>query len=130
MSNTLEELIQVMRGSRTWDELSRDCGGSPTGARLQSIAKNGIQAFPGPDTITAIAQGLSLHPKHVVVAAAESLGLWDSGRSAGSRDIVLPRYAETLTEEQMRAIHGVIREFAKVNARVKHGADGAGDASE
>lgn len=71
----LAGLIAGAKGDRSYDQISRACGGKPTPERLHQLATSPIKNFPGPDTIAALARGLDRSVTDVVAAASRSLGL-------------------------------------------------------
>lgn len=71
----LAGLIATAKGDRSYDQISRACGGKPTPERLHQLATQPIKNFPGPDTIAALARGLDRSVTDVVAAASRSLGL-------------------------------------------------------
>ena len=70
----IERLILDRKGDRTYDRLSRDCGGVPSDKRLHQMATRPIRNFPDPDTIQGLARGLNVSALSVLVAIANSLG--------------------------------------------------------
>ena len=109
----LSELIDLHRGGRSYAELARDCGGSPTDKRLQQLVRQPIKNFPDPGTVAALARGLKVNQAVVVLAAAESLGL--DVRTSSPRVVdLLPAGASKLTEQQAAAIAHLIRTFVDV----------------
>ena len=99
----LSELIDTHRGGRSYAELERDCGGSPSKGRLQQMVRQPIKNFPDPPTVRALAGGLKVGEAAVVLAAAESLGL--DVRSSRPRVVeLLPGDADLLTERQAAAV--------------------------
>lgn len=106
----LSALIDVHRGGRSYAELARDCGGSPTDKRLQQLVRDPIKNFPDPATIAALARGLRVTQAVVVLAAAESLGL-DVRTSTPRLVELLPAITSALTEEQAAAIAHLVRTF-------------------
>lgn len=104
----LAELIDTHRGGRSYPELSRACGGSPSDKRLQQLVRGEIKNFPDPPTVRALAKGLRVSQEAVLLAAAESLGL--DVRSSLPRLVeLLPADARDLTEEQAAAIAHLVR---------------------
>lgn len=114
----LSELINIHRGARTYAELARDCGGSPTDKRLQQLVRQQIKNFPDPPTVRALARGLRVPESAVVLAAAESLGL-DAGRSMPRIIELLPSGAEDLSEEQAAAVAHLVRTILDDPRRVR-----------
>lgn len=99
----LSELIDTHRGGRSYAELERDCGGSPSKGRLQQMVRQPIKNFPDPPTVRALARGLKVSQAAVVLAAAESLGL--DVRTSRPRVVeLMPADADHLSERQAAAI--------------------------
>lgn len=104
----LAELIDTHRGGRSYPELSRACGGSPSDKRLQQLVRGDIKNFPDPPTVRALAKGLRVSQEAVLLAAAESLGL--DVRSSLPRLVeLLPADARRLSEQQAAAIAHLVR---------------------
>src|SRR5690349_16777204 len=108
----LSALIDVHRGGRSYPELARDCGGSPTDKRLQQLVREPIKNFPDPSTIAALARGLRVTQAVVVLAAAESLGL-DVRTSTPRLVELLPATASGLSEQQAAAIAHLVSAFTE-----------------
>lgn len=108
----LSELIDTHRGNRSYPELERACGGSPSSKRLQQLVRGGIKNFPDPSTVRALAQGLRVSQAAVVLAAAESLGL--DVRTSMPRVVeLLSADADALTEEQAAAVAHLVQTIVK-----------------
>lgn len=71
----LETLILDRKADRSYDELSRACGGNPTGKRLHQITSAGIKNFPDPETIKGLARGLNVTTVDVLLSIARSLDI-------------------------------------------------------
>jgi len=72
----LRRLVLDLKGDRTYERLSRDCGGVPTAARLQQIATTSRpRTFPDPPTVRGLSRGLGVTVTDVILAAAAGLGL-------------------------------------------------------
>lgn len=105
----LAGLIADAKGSRSYDQISRACGGKPTPERLHQLATQPIKNFPGPDTITALARGLDRSVTDVVAAASRSLGL-DVQLGSDSLALTLPT-AGTLPPQAQDALREVARQM-------------------
>lgn len=99
----LSELIETHKGRRSYPDLARDCGGKVTGKRIQQLVRDSIKNFPDPPTLAALAKGLRVPQRAVVLAAAESLGL-QVNEAAPRLVQLLPIDAARLNEEQAAAI--------------------------
>ena len=113
MTNTwtdggLESLILNHKGDRSFDDLSRACGGSPTGKRLHQIVSRPMKNFPDPETIKNIARGLNLPATEILLAAARSLGIRVAPSDETSLTLqeagLLPRAQQQLLIEISRAL--------------------------
>jgi len=71
----LETLILDRKGTRSYDELSRACGGNPTAKRLHQLVARPMKAFPDPETIKGLSRGLNSSTTDVLLAAARSLDI-------------------------------------------------------
>lgn len=71
----LQALIGLRKGDRSYEQLSKACGGLPTAKRLHQLATAEIKNFPDPDTIRGLSKGLGVTESTVVLASAASLGL-------------------------------------------------------
>jgi hypothetical protein len=99
----LSELIETHKGRRSYPELARDCGGVPSSKRLQQLVREPIKNFPDPPTVSALARGLRVPQRVVVLSAAESLGLEVSDTSPRVMQL-MPAAASSLSEEQAAAV--------------------------
>lgn len=106
---TLANLILQRKGGRSFDRLAEDCGGAPAGRRLQQMA-NGkpMRNFPDPETVTALARGLGVPAKDIIMASARSLGITVDAADPG--DLVIPD-ARALPESAQLALMGMAREL-------------------
>lgn len=105
----LANLILQRKGGRSFERLADDCGGAPAGRRLQQMA-NGqpMRNFPDPETITAMARGLGVSPKDIIMASARSLGILVD--ATGPEALVIPD-ARSLPESAQLAIMDMAREL-------------------
>jgi hypothetical protein len=110
----LSELISTHRGARSYADLARDCGGSPTDKRLQQLARDPMKNFPDPASLRGLARGLKVSQSVVVLAAAESLGL-DVRTSTPRLVELLPASAGELTEVQAAAVAHLVRMFTEID---------------
>lgn len=116
MPVTLGELITSCKGRRTYDQLSRDCGGVPTPGRIQQLATKDQNRFPDPDTITGLARGLRVNASAVVDACAASLGIVSEDASPKLARL-MPADTAALTDGQVSAVLAVIQTFVDSNNR-------------
>lgn len=80
----LETLILNRKGTRSYDDLSRACGGAPTSKRLHQLVTRPMKNFPDPDTIKGLARGLNASTTEVLLAAARSLDIPVGDYGAGA----------------------------------------------
>lgn len=99
----LSQLIETHKGRRSYPELARDCGGVPSPKRLQQLVREPIKNFPDPPTVAALARGLRVPQREVILSAAESLGL-EVHDTAPRLMQLMPVGAQDLSEEQAAAI--------------------------
>lgn len=108
----LEALILNHKGDRSFDDLSRACGGSPTGKRLHQMVSRPMKNFPDPDTIKNLARGLNVSPTEIVLATARSLGI----RVGPTDDTALVLHeAGTLPLDRQQLLISVSRAFLEGN---------------
>lgn len=118
MQGGIGELITSMLGGRTYAQLSKDCGGSPTIGRISGMVTDGIGGFPTMTTVNGLAKGLGVSPQAIVQACGTSLGLWTTGTFSDAV-LPLPTEAANLTSGQRNAVVAVVREF--INSNTSHG---------
>lgn len=104
----LQDLIAERKAGRSYEQLSRDCGGAPTAARLQQIATTPLRSFPDPDTIRSLATGLRVPQRAVLTASAESLGLDVAAGASRLEDWLPSDRLDELTPEQVDAVLALI----------------------
>lgn len=107
----LSVLIATRKGDRSYERLSRDCGGIPTANRLQQIATRKLNEFPNPDTIEGLAAGLGATVTDITLACARSLGL--NVRSGDPRALVIAD-AGTLPGEAQEVILALSRQMLRL----------------
>jgi hypothetical protein len=123
---TLAQLILNRKGSRSFDILSEDCGGTPAGRRIQQFTwdKREMKAFPDPDTIVGLAKGLAVTPEDVLLAAARSLGI--PVREANMESLTIAG-AGTLSPSAQEALQFMAKELLKNQAATQSAAPAEGD---
>jgi hypothetical protein len=109
----LAGLIADAKGDRSYDAISRACGGKPTPERLHQLATQPIKNFPGPDTIAALARGLGRTVTDVVAAASRSLGL-EVQMGSDPMSLTLPT-AGTLPSPAQEALREVARQMLSLH---------------
>lgn len=114
----LAELILANKGERSYETLSRACGGVPTAGRLQQIAGRGrsLANFPDPPSIRGLARGLGVTELAVVVAAAQTLGL-DVDRALPRLVQMLPAGVEFLDEHEVNVVLTMIQTLLAAHRR-------------
>lgn len=78
----LQTLITTRKGDRSYERLSRDCGGKPTRNAIQKIVKTEMRAFPDKETIQGLCRGLPATIEEVLNASAISMGLIDRAKES------------------------------------------------
>lgn len=116
----LAELILNHKGTRSFDDLSRACGGSPTGKRLHQMVSRPMRSFPDPDTIKNLARGLNISQMDVLLAAARSLGLRVTD---ADNSVLVLQEAGTLPPERQELLISIARALIEGNdAMERHAA--------
>jgi hypothetical protein len=120
----LAVLIADRKGTRSYDRLAEDCGGTPSSGRLHQMATRPLKNFPDPDSIRGMANGLGVTVTDIVMAAARSLDLpVYTGNDPSALSI---GGAGTLPDSAKEALTSVAREFIKLTSQ--HETDGEADA--
>ena len=112
-ATNLATLIANAKGSRSYDRVAADCGGTPTAARLQQLATKPLKNFPDPDTIRGLARGLSTSVTEVIAASAASLGL--TLHLGADPDALVIGGAASLPPAAREAVTVVAREMLKLS---------------
>lgn len=110
----LAALILNRKGDRSYERLSRDCGGRPSANRLQQIASAPLTAFPSADTIRSLSLGLGATITDVTMASARSIGL---NVRADDPDALTLVGAGELPEELQNAIVALVRQIQLLQAK-------------
>jgi hypothetical protein len=106
----LAALLLKRKGDRSFERVSRDCGGNPSANRLQQIATKPLNEFPTPETIKCLARGLPATVTEITLAAARSLGL---NVAIGDPEALTVAGAGNLDAAAQDVILGVARELIK-----------------
>ncbi|QXW04050.1 hypothetical protein [Rhodococcus globerulus] len=118
---TLAGLIADRKGTRSYDKLSKDCGGTPTSKRLHQLANVAPKNFPDPDTIRGLATGLGVTVTDIVMASARSLELpVYTGNDPNALSI---GGAGALPESAKETLTTVAREFIKLTSQPSDGVE-------
>ena len=118
---TLAGLIADRKGTRSYDKLSKDCGGTPTSKRLHQLANVAPKNFPDPDTIRGLAIGLGVTVTDIVMASARSLELpVYTGNDPNALSI---GGAGALPESAKETLTTVAREFIKLTSQLSDGVE-------
>lgn len=107
---TLAALINLRKGDRSYEALSRDCHGNPSRARLQQMATQKLREFPDPETIQGLSRGLGATVTDIILASARSLGL---SVAVGDPDALVVAGAGNLDAGAQDVILGLARELLK-----------------
>jgi hypothetical protein len=104
----LRELIRATKGDRSYDDLAREAGGSPSRQRWQQFAsEKPMKNFPDPTTIRSMARTLRVGEPRVIMAAAATLG-FATNAEQGRFAALVPPDAEQLTDKQIAAVLAVV----------------------
>lgn len=122
MNIGISELITSLKGQRSYEQLSADCGGAPTGARIQQMVKAKLNVFPSPESIRGLSRGLGIRPSVIISACSVTLGLVSESEQVGE-SLLLPDVAQMLTPTQRHLIVTMVRELAAKNAPLALGQD-------
>lgn len=115
MTTTLQDLITTRRGTRTYEQLSNDCGGHPSAGRLQQMATKPQQSFPNPETLRGLSLGLRVNPIIVLGAFAASFGI--EGEETPSLVSMLPPGVQTLDSGQVNTVLTVVQQMIHDNEK-------------
>ena len=102
----IQRLLLDRKGDRSFERLSKDCGGRPGAAALQKMSSNELKGFPDVDTVRGLSRGLNVPVRDVLLACARSVGL----DIASDADQVLPIVGgKNLTPEHQDLVLSVAR---------------------
>jgi hypothetical protein len=99
---SLQALILDKKGDRSYERVSRDCGGTPTRNALQKLATSPTKAFPDKVTLLGLQRGLPASIDELLSACAVSMGLLDDSRN--SSNLVIRGAGELPTSSQQLLI--------------------------
>lgn len=120
----LQRLIQERRGDRSYESLSRDCGGTPAKPNLQRLATDEYKSFPGAEAMIGLSKGLKVRLLDIVIASAISCGL--PLRADESDDLVIPG-AAVLPNDSQDMLRDMARQMLwwqeQVEIEKNHGAE-------
>lgn len=117
---TLAGLIADRKGTRSYDRLSDDCGGTPSSGRLHQMATKPLKNFPDPESIRGMARGLGVTVTDIVMASARSLELpVYTGNDPSALSI---GGAGALDDSAKEALAAVAREFIRLTSQREDGA--------
>ena len=116
-----QELVAAHRDGRTNPQLAQDCGDVFSDKRMQQLATGAFKEFPEPKTIIALAKGLRVSQRAVLMSLAESLKLSVASSLPPVLEM-LPASVSDLSDDQIRAIARLIYEFTE-GAKKKEGTD-------
>lgn len=116
MQSAIGDLILLLKDDRTYEQLSRECGGVPTAGRIQQMATRPQNTFPSPDSIRGLAKGLGVRPAVILDACGQDFDLWgpEEFKTSG---LALPAGIDTLAPSQHSVLVAVAREMVNNNAR-------------
>lgn len=116
MTTSLQDLINIRRGTRTYEQLANDCGGHPSAGRLQQLATKAQQSFPNPETLRGLSLGLRVNPIIILSAFAATFGL-DSNDSMPPIVSMLPPGANALDDSQVNTVLTVVQQMISDNEK-------------
>lgn len=77
IDRSLQALILDKKGDRSYERVSRDCGGVPATKALHRLATSPMKAFPDKATLLGLQRGLPASVDQLLDACAISMGLKD-----------------------------------------------------
>lgn len=111
---SLQALILDKKGDRSYERVSRDCGGTPTRNALQKLATSRTRAFPDRDTLLGLQRGLPAAMPELLSACAISMGLLDDASAPGTLVLRgagdLPTSAQKLLIDLSHEMQRLVRE--------------------
>lgn len=110
-------MVLNMKGDRSMERLSRDCGGRPSAAALQKMVSSDLKAFPDVETIRGLSRGLGAPVQEIIFACARSVGL----QVAGESDDTLPiTGGRNLPKSSQDALLTIAKDLIEAQAAVDH----------
>lgn len=110
----LAELILTHKGTRSYEQLERDCGGRPKAQGLQQMVKGSPKQFLEPESIVGLARGLNVAQVEVVLAIAESLDL-EVARSVPRIVAYLPADSDRLDAADLQLVGQITRRLMQTS---------------
>lgn len=129
MPSRFGDLIVRLKGTRTYEQLSEDCGGLPSSARIQQMATKPQTNFPAVESIKGLAKGLGVKPVVLLAACGQDFELLSENDLNSSAGLLLPEGADKLTNAQQSVVVGMVRELVKSNQREQELQQLKGDSS-
>lgn len=115
MQSSIGELILRLKGERTYEQLSKDCGGQPSQGRIQQMTTKHQTGFPSVESIRGLAKGLGVKPAVILAALGKDFELLTDGDLSTNSNLPLPEGSESLTSSQHSAVVSMVRELVKSN---------------
>lgn len=106
----IRDLIETLRGKRSWRQLEQDCGGNPSRKYLSQWITQPPEDFPSMAQIQGLSKGLNIKPAVIVQTWGIALGIWTSSDWGASQYYLLDGWTD-LTTSQQAAVAGVVREM-------------------
>ena len=110
----IRNLIEGLKGDRSWRQLTDDCGGSPTRRYLQAAIAEPPEQLPTMAQVEGLSRGLKVHPRVIVQTWGIALGIWDE-RSWGSAQFHLLDGWGELSISQQQAVARIVAEIRDAN---------------
>lgn len=113
MATGISKLIEQHRNGRTNEQISEDCGGLPSAARIASFTNQNQTSFPALYTIQGLAEGLGVDAEQVVFAYGATIGLWDDDESGALLRWI--GHSGLFTDAQREILAADVKEFVDEN---------------
>lgn len=122
MQENLGDLIESARHSGgekslSYAELSKQCGGKPTAARLQQYVAGSLKNFPDPESIRNLSKGTRRTTKEIILASATSLGLHTE---PDAEDLIFINGISTLPPSAAESLKSIGREMVNLSSKADH----------
>lgn len=110
----IRDLIETLRGERSWRQLVEDCGGNPTRVFFTRAVSEPPTQLPTVAQIEGLSKGLRVTPSAIIQTWGIALGLWDEGTWGASQFYLLDGWTE-LTMEQQASVARVVGQIREAN---------------
>lgn len=110
----IRDLIETLRGERSWRQLVEDCGGNPTRVFLTKAISEPPTQIPTLTQIEGLCRGLRVTPSVIVQTWGIALGLWDEGTWGAPQFYLLDGWTD-LTLRQQASVARLVGELRDAN---------------